>query len=76
MKKFFAVLLALLSGGYLLTLGIAPDPLPFIDEATALLILVKSLSVLGIDLTRYVPFLRGWSKQRKQAAKPGPTIDV
>jgi len=55
MKKFFAVLLALLSGGYLLTLGIAPDPLPFLDEATALLILVKSLSVLGIDLTRYVP---------------------
>jgi hypothetical protein len=76
MKKFFAVLLALLSGGYLLTLGIAPDPLPFIDEATALLILVKSLSVLGIDLTRYVPSLSGRLKQRKQAAKPGPTIDV
>jgi len=76
MKKFFAVLLALLSGGYLLTLGIAPDPLPFLDEATALLILVKSLSVLGIDLTRYVPFLRGRLKQRKQAAKSGPTIDV
>ncbi|HEY8931985.1 MAG TPA: hypothetical protein VIM44_01590 [Rariglobus sp.] len=76
MKKFFAVLLALLSGGYLLTLGIAPDPLPFLDEATALLILVKSLSVLGIDLTRYVPFLSGRLKQRKQVTKPGPTIDV
>jgi len=77
MKKFFAVLLALLSGGYLLTLGIAPDPLPFLDEATALLILVKSLSVLGIDLTRYVPFLNKRLKGRKKAAKvAGAVIDV
>jgi hypothetical protein len=76
MRKLFAALVALLSGGYLLTLGIAPDPLPFLDEATALLIFVKSLSVLGIDLTRYVPFLSKRVKGRKDAAKRAATIDV
>lgn len=76
MKKFLAAVVALLSGGYLLALGWVPDPLPFLDEATALLILVKSLSVLGIDLSRYVPFLSKRLKARKNASKVGVVIDV
>lgn len=76
MKKAIAVLGVLLSAGYLLSLGIMPDPLPFLDEATALLILVKSLSVLGIDITRYVPFLNMRVKARKNAAKPGQVVDI
>ncbi len=78
MKKAFALLAVLMSGGYLLTLGIAPDPLPFIDEATALLILVKSLSVLGIDISRFVPFLgrktRAQSPPESRAS--GQTVDI
>lgn len=75
MKKGFALMAALMSGGYLLTLGILPDPLPFIDEATALLILVKSLSVLGIDVSRFVPFL---GKKSKTQAAPASqqTVDI
>jgi hypothetical protein len=76
MKKVLAAVVALLSGGYLLALGWVPDPLPFLDEATALLILVKSLSVLGIDLSRYVPFLSKRLKRRKNQAKAGAVIDV
>jgi len=76
MKKVLAAVVALLSGGYLLALGWIPDPLLFLDEATALLILVKSLSVLGIDLSRYVPFLSKRMKGRKSAAKVGAVVDV
>jgi len=78
MKKAFAVLAALMSGGYLLTLGIAPDPLPFIDEATALLILVKSLSVLGIDISRFVPFLGRKTRTQSPPASraSGQTVDI
>ncbi|MGC4017290.1 MAG: hypothetical protein QM755_22660 [Luteolibacter sp.] len=75
MKKAFALLAVLMSGGYLLTLGIAPDPLPLVDEATALLILVKSLSVLGIDVSRFIPFLGRKTKQSAQGAV-GQTVDI
>ncbi|MBB5353333.1 hypothetical protein HNR46_003589 [Haloferula luteola] len=74
MKKFFALSAAFLSGGYLLTLGILPDAVPFIDEATALIILVKSLQVLGIDLSRFVPFLRSGKKAEKKDGSP--VVDV
>jgi hypothetical protein len=75
MKKTFAFLAAVMSGGYLVTLGILPDPLPFIDEATALLILVKSLGVLGVDISRYVPFIGKGLKARKEARHSKP-IDI
>jgi hypothetical protein len=75
MKKTFAFLAALMSGGYLVTLGIFPDPLPFIDEATALVILVKSLGVLGVDISRYVPFIGKGVRARKEGRKSEP-IDI
>ena len=75
MKKALAFVLAPLSGGYLVTLGIWPDPLPVIDEATALLVLGGSLSVLGIDIRRYLPFIGG-RKTRKKSRDEGPVVDI
>ncbi len=73
-KKAFAFLFALLSGLYLLTIGIAPDPIIIIDEATALLVLVKSLSVLGIDISRFLPFIG--KKKPKDPEKNAAVVDV
>lgn len=77
MKKFIAFLFALVSGLYLLIWGPMPaplDPLPIIDEATALIIFVKAMQVLGVDLSRFIPFL---GKKDKTAPKPpGPVVDV
>ena len=71
MKKLIALLFALLSGFYVFFGSWVPDPLPFLDEATALLIFVKSMSVLGVDLTRFVPFL---GKKSKPDGKTGGTV--
>lgn len=74
MKKFIAAVFACISAVYLVFLGWIPDPLPIIDEATALIVFVKSMAVLGIDLTRFIPFL---GKKTKDANKgPGPVVDV
>ena len=72
-KKLIALIFAFASGLYVFT-GWIPDPLPFLDEATALVIFVKSMGVLGIDLSRFVPFM---SKRVKTAPKPGgQVVDV
>jgi hypothetical protein len=85
MKKFFAALLALLSGIVIFTpFDLPPVPFFFIDEAIALVIFTKSMGYLGIDLTRFIPFLRTKSGKplapQKAAdvppSKTGPTIDV
>ncbi len=77
MKKLIALLFALLSGFYLLVMGITPDPLPFIDEATALLILGGSLRALGFDLSRFLPFLgRRKASTRVKNDGKGPVIDI
>lgn len=72
MKQRIALFLAILSALYLLTVGLMPDPLPFIDEATALLIFIKSMAYLGYDARRWLPFLR----KQGQARSTGQTIDV
>ncbi len=74
MKRRFAWMLAISSGGYLLTIGLLPDPLPLIDEAAALLVFVKSMSYFGYDVRRWLPFL-GKSGSRK-ASRGGSTVDV
>ena len=86
MKKFFAALLALLSGIVIFTPFdfIPPIPFFFIDEAIALVIFTKSLNYLGLDISRFLPFLRTKSGKplapQKAAdvppSKTGPTIDV
>lgn len=56
MKRKLAWLGVILSALYLLTLGIIPDPLLFIDEGLALALLLKCASHLGYDLRKWLPF--------------------
>ena len=78
MKRRAAWLISILSGLYLLILGPALDPLPLIDEATALLIFLNSTAYLGYDMRRWLPFF-GKKKVAKAAGSKGArgvTIDV
>ena len=70
MKKLIAVLLALASGAYLGTIGLAPDPIPFIDEGIALIVLLNSLAWLGLDLRRF------FGIKSDKAKKEATTIDI
>ncbi|MBK1825796.1 hypothetical protein [Haloferula rosea] len=71
MKKALALVLATASGIVLFI----PDPIPLIDEATALLIFVSSLGALGINVSRFLPFL-GKKVPKTKGPKEGPVVDV
>ncbi len=72
MNKVVALILAILSGLYLAIGGPLPDPIPFIDEGLAFMVLLNSLAVLGLDLRRFVG-MKG--KDKKMSAKQDP-IDL
>ena len=74
MKRRIAWLVAILSGVFLLI----PDPIPFIDEATALLVFIKSMAYLGYDVRRWIPFIgKGKGQKRSPAERAsGSTVDV
>ncbi len=52
MKKLFALLVAVLSGLYLVVMVPTVDPFPFLDEGLATLIFLNALAALGIDLRK------------------------
>lgn len=74
MKKLVAMIFAFFSGAYVI-FGWIPDPLPLIDEAVALAIFVRSMAVLGLDVTRLLPFI-GRRSKTSVAKDPGKVIDV
>ncbi len=56
MNKFWALILALVSGVFLAFDIAIPDPIPFIDEGVALAVLLKCTMFLGYDLRKWLPF--------------------
>ncbi|NJM37648.1 MAG: hypothetical protein HC845_07220 [Akkermansiaceae bacterium] len=75
MKRKTAWLLAIFSAVYLLTIGLIPDPIPFIDEGIALLIFVQATRYLGYDVTKWLSFF-GKGKPSPSPARTKQTIDV
>jgi hypothetical protein len=79
MKRKLAWFGVVLSAVYLLTIGLMPDPVPFIDEGLALAVLLKCSGYLGYDLRKWLPFF----PKKKKYARSNPhgdnqavTIDV
>jgi hypothetical protein len=66
-KRIFLWLIASLCGLYLLVMGPLIDPIPFLDEATALAVLAYVLRALGYDVARWIPVIRHF-----RGRVPGP----
>jgi len=66
MTKPVAVVLTALSAVYLF-LGPIPDLIPFVDEGVAFLIFIKSLGVLGLDLSRFIPGVKSSKTEPKES---------
>jgi hypothetical protein len=79
LKKIIVLLLAMVSGWILFTpFDLPPFPFMFIDEAIALIIFTKSMTYLGFDVTRFIPFMRnkGKSAAPNSADDKNAPIDV
>jgi hypothetical protein len=81
MKRKLAWLGVILSALYLLTIGLIPDPVPFVDEGLALLVLSHCAGYLGYDLLKWLPFLPkkktySPSSPRANGKGKGITLDV
>jgi hypothetical protein len=73
MKKLLALIGVLLSSIVLFTpFDLPPFPFFFIDEALALIIFTKCLGILGLDITRFLPFLRKHSAKKSSAPESSP----
>lgn len=76
MKRLILWIVALISGFYAFIAGpFIPDPIPFLDEALALAIFLKSTSALGYDMRRWLPFL-GKAKVKPHTPKTGRAKDM
>ena len=74
MKKFLVLMIAVASGISLCADIFIPDPLPFLDEALLLAIFTKSMAYLGVDFTRFIPFMR--KNRQTPAGAPSPQARI
>ena len=71
MKRLVALLLAVLSGCYLLVMGPTPDPLPFIDEGVAGLVFLLALKVLGVNPRKVLGWRESVSARHAKVSRGG-----
>ena len=64
------ILILILTGGYLVFLGLIPDPLPFLDEGVALACFIKTLKDVLSERSKR----KNGTKSPKE--EDGPIIDV
>jgi hypothetical protein len=79
MKRKLAWLGVILPTLYLLTIGLIPDPVPFVDEGIALFVLGRCAEYLGYDLLKWLPFLpkkKTYPPSSPRADHKGVTLDV